>query len=169
MGLQVTVDCLSGHAEALGNCRAVAPLLQEAHHQGVLVSQWAPGLLTQPQVSEVGAHHGRWNAQGLGDDGPAVSLSEHPGDLRAAVGNGWPLHAPNHQPANKEIHFISASHPPNQWHRRRARCMTMRSHHLPTAKHPSAQSAQPGSCFPSLPETPDRLGGRPRPRLGLPR
>ncbi|BBQ10978.1 hypothetical protein WP1W18C01_13380 [Stenotrophomonas maltophilia] len=101
MGLQVTVDCLSGHAEALGNCRAVAPLLQEAHHQGVLVSQWAPGLLTQPQVSEVGAHHGRWNAQGLGDDGPAVSLSEHPGDLRAAVGNGWPLHEPNHKPASR--------------------------------------------------------------------
>lgn len=101
MGLQVSVDCLSGHAEALGNCRAVAPLLQEAHHQGVLVSQWAPGLLTQPQVGQIGAHHGRWNAQGLGDDGPAVSLSEHPGDLRAAVGNGWPLHEPNHKPASR--------------------------------------------------------------------
>ena len=88
MGLQVSVDCLSGHAEALGNCRAVVPLLQEAHHQSVLVSQWAPGLLTQPQVSEVGAHHGRRNAQGLGDGGAAVSLSEHPGDFGAAVGNG---------------------------------------------------------------------------------
>lgn len=101
MGLQVSVDCLSGHAEALGNCRAVAPLLQEAHHQGVLVSQWAPGLLTQPQVSEVGAHHGRRNAQCLGDGRPAVSLSDHPGDLRAAVGNGWPLHEPNHKPASR--------------------------------------------------------------------
>ncbi|KAG1256267.1 hypothetical protein G6F65_016396 [Rhizopus arrhizus] len=101
MGLQVSVDCLSGHAEALGNCRAVAPLLQKAHHQGVLVSQWAPGLLTQPQVSEVGAHHGRRNAQGLGDGGAAVSLSEHPGDFGAAVGNGWPLHELNHKPASR--------------------------------------------------------------------
>ncbi len=101
MGLQVSVDRLPGHAEALGNCRAVAPLLQEAHHQGVLVSQWAPGLLTQAQVGQIGTHHGRWNAQGLGDGGPAVSLSEHPGDLRAAVGNGWPLHEPNHKPASR--------------------------------------------------------------------
>lgn len=99
MGLQVSVDRLPGHAQALGNCRAIVPLLQEAHHQGVLFSQWAPGLLTQPQVGQIGAHHGRWNAQGLGDGGPAVSLSEHPGDFGAAVGNGWPLHEPNHQPA----------------------------------------------------------------------
>lgn len=99
MGLQVSVDRLPGHAQALGNCRAVVPLLQEAHHEGVLVSQWAPGLLTQPQVGQVGAHHRRWNAQGLGDGGPAVPLSEHPGDFRTAVGNGWPLHEPNHQPA----------------------------------------------------------------------
>lgn len=57
MGLQVSVNRLSGHAQALGNCRAVVPLLQEAHHQCVLISQWAPGLLTQPQVRQVGAHH----------------------------------------------------------------------------------------------------------------
>lgn len=99
MGLQVSVDCLSGHAEALGNCRAVVPLSHQAHHQGVLVSQWAPGLLTQPQVGQIGTHHRRWNAQGLGDGRPAVSLPEHPGDFGAAVGNGWLLHEPNHQPA----------------------------------------------------------------------
>jgi len=101
MGLQVTVDCLSGHAEALGNCRAVVPLLQEAHHQGVLVSQWAPGLLTQAQVGQIGAHHRRWSAQGLGDGCPAVSLSEHPGDFGAAVGNGGLLHELNHKPASR--------------------------------------------------------------------
>ncbi len=101
MGLQVCMDRLPGHAQALGNCRAVVPLLQEAHHQGVLVSQWAPGLLTQPQVAQIGAHHGRWNAQGLGDGGAAVSLSEHPGDFGAAVGNGWPLHELNHKPASR--------------------------------------------------------------------
>ncbi|HDS3802507.1 hypothetical protein [Stenotrophomonas maltophilia] len=75
------MDRLPGHAQALGNCRAVVPLFQQADHQGVLVSQWAPGLLTQAQVGQIGTHHGRWNAQGLGDGGPAVSLSEHPGDL----------------------------------------------------------------------------------------
>lgn len=101
MGLQVSVNRLSGHAQALGNCRAVVPLLQEPHHEAVLVSQWAPGLLTQPQVGQVGAHHGRWNAQGLGDGGPAVPLSEHPGDFRAAVGHGGLLHELNHKPASR--------------------------------------------------------------------
>nr|WP_254697912.1 hypothetical protein [Stenotrophomonas maltophilia] len=106
MSLQVSVNRLPGHAQALGNCRAVAPLLQQAHHQGVLVSQWAPGPLTQPQVGQVGAHHGRWNAQGLGDGRPAMSLSEHPGDFGAAVGNGWPLHEPNHQPGLGRIALV---------------------------------------------------------------
>ena len=101
MALQVCMDRLPGHAQALGNCRAVVPLFQQADHQGVLVSQWAPGLLTQPQVGQIGAHHGRWNAQGLGDGRPAVPLSEHPGDFGAAVGNGWPLHELNHKPASR--------------------------------------------------------------------
>jgi hypothetical protein len=84
MGLQVSVDCLSGHAQALGNCRAVVPL-QEAHHQERVGQPVGAGAFDATPGGPDRRHHGRWNAQGLGDGGAAVSLST----IRATSERRW--------------------------------------------------------------------------------